>query len=90
MTGGERLAGRVALVTGAGSGLGRAVAERFVREGARVAIAELDGARALEAAAALGEAGIGVQCGEDAPIGVVEVDGSNILRRHGLRGYHFR
>ena len=62
MTEGGRLAGRVALVTGAGSGLGRAVAERFVREGARVTIAELDGERAREAAAALGDAGIGVQC----------------------------
>jgi NAD(P)-dependent dehydrogenase (short-subunit alcohol dehydrogenase family) len=62
VTDGGRLAGRVALVTGAGSGLGRAVAERFVGEGARVAIAELDGERAKEAAASLGEACIAVQC----------------------------
>jgi 3-oxoacyl-[acyl-carrier protein] reductase len=62
MSDGERLAGRVAFVTGAGSGLGLAVAERFVREGARVAIAELDGERARGAAAVLGEACIGVQC----------------------------
>ena len=52
----------MALVTGAGSGLGRAVAERFVREGARVAIAELDAELARESGAALGEAGIGLQC----------------------------
>ena len=62
MNDGGRLAGRVALVTGAGSGLGLAVAERYVREGARVTIAELDGERARAAAAGLGEAGIGVQC----------------------------
>jgi NAD(P)-dependent dehydrogenase (short-subunit alcohol dehydrogenase family) len=62
MSDGERLAGRVACVTGAGSGLGLAVAERFVREGARVAIAELDGERARGAAAVLGESCIGVQC----------------------------
>jgi NAD(P)-dependent dehydrogenase (short-subunit alcohol dehydrogenase family) len=43
-----RLEGRVALVTGAASGLGRAAAERFVREGASVAFADRDkdGARA--------------------------------------------
>jgi NAD(P)-dependent dehydrogenase (short-subunit alcohol dehydrogenase family) len=38
MTG--RLAGRTALVTGAASGIGRTVAERFVREGARVVFAD--------------------------------------------------
>ena len=47
-----KLQGKVAVVTGAASGIGRAIAERFVQEGARVAIADIRGA--AEAAEALG------------------------------------
>jgi meso-butanediol dehydrogenase / (S,S)-butanediol dehydrogenase / diacetyl reductase len=46
-----RLDGKVALVTGASSGLGRAAALRFVREGARVLLADIDAAGANEALA---------------------------------------
>jgi NAD(P)-dependent dehydrogenase (short-subunit alcohol dehydrogenase family) len=37
-----RLAGRQAFIPGAGNGIGRATAIQFAREGARVAIAEID------------------------------------------------
>jgi rhamnulose-1-phosphate aldolase/alcohol dehydrogenase len=52
------LAGRVALVTGGGSGIGRATARRLAAEGACVVVADLDAAAAAAAAAELGTADV--------------------------------
>lgn len=53
---GGRLAGRVAVVTGGASGIGLAIVERFVAEGAQVVFCDLDPAAGRAVAARLGEA----------------------------------
>lgn len=54
------LAGRIALVTGAASGIGKATARRLAAEGACVVIADLDAGKAREAAAEIGSADVAV------------------------------
>jgi len=56
-----RLSGKTALITGSARGIGRAFAEAYVREGARVAIADIDIARARDTASEIGEAAIAVR-----------------------------
>jgi 3(or 17)beta-hydroxysteroid dehydrogenase len=55
---GERLAGKAAFVTGAASGIGAAIARRFIAEGARVALADIDAAGGAALAAELGPAAL--------------------------------
>jgi NAD(P)-dependent dehydrogenase (short-subunit alcohol dehydrogenase family) len=50
------LEGEVALITGGASGLGRGVVERFVEEGCKVMVADINGAKLAELKAALGDA----------------------------------
>ena len=49
-----RLAGKTALITGAARGIGRAFAETYVHEGARVVVADIDIERATSTAAEIG------------------------------------
>jgi NAD(P)-dependent dehydrogenase (short-subunit alcohol dehydrogenase family) len=56
-----RLANKIAVITGAGSGMGKAMAERFTQEGAMVVLADISGQQEV-VAALIGDTAVPVQC----------------------------
>ncbi|WP_018689803.1 L-iditol 2-dehydrogenase [Ahrensia kielensis] len=58
----SRLTGKAAIITGAARGIGKAFAQAYIREGACVAIADIDLDRAKQTAAELGDKAIAVHC----------------------------
>jgi 3-oxoacyl-[acyl-carrier protein] reductase len=57
-----RLDNKTALVTGAGSGIGQCIAETYAREGARVALSDIDFDAVKSAARAIGNDAIALRC----------------------------
>lgn len=78
----SRFEGKVALVTGAAGGIGFRIAETLAEEGARVALADLDGAAARAAAGRIGRGaiGLGADVGREEAVGAA-IDAT--LQGHG-------
>jgi 3-oxoacyl-[acyl-carrier protein] reductase len=81
---GRRLSGRNALVTGAARGIGLAIAERLLGEGARVALADIDIETARGQARRLGEGALAIQMDVMNPASVASGVGAAIERFGGL------
>jgi NAD(P)-dependent dehydrogenase (short-subunit alcohol dehydrogenase family) len=71
--GGGRFAGKVAVVTGGGSGIGRATARRLVAEGGQVVIGDIQEDAVAAVVAELGDAALGVVCDVTAEADVVRL-----------------
>lgn len=76
------LNGRVAIVTGGAQGIGRAVAERLAASGAKVAIWDLDGKLATDAAASIGPAASGLSI-DVTDAKAVNAAAAELEQRHG-------
>lgn len=82
-TAGLALTGKVAVVTGAASGIGRGIACRLAAEGAKVVIADLNEQAAHDTAAELGEDAMGVSV-DVADRGTVDAMVEAVIDRYGV------
>jgi NAD(P)-dependent dehydrogenase (short-subunit alcohol dehydrogenase family) len=82
------LAGKVAVVTGAGSGIGEATAQRLVAEGASVVVVDVEGDRATRTASALGEDALAVHADVSEEDGVERYMRAAVERFGRVDAYH--
>jgi NAD(P)-dependent dehydrogenase (short-subunit alcohol dehydrogenase family) len=89
MSGATRFDGKVALVTGGGSGIGRAIAERFALAGAQVIVADQNKATATDVVAAIkGAGGEAIDCIGDLTQMAAAQSIADTAREH-FGGLHF-
>jgi 3-oxoacyl-[acyl-carrier protein] reductase len=82
--GANLLEGQRVIVTGAAQGIGLAIATVLVEQGAKVTVADLDGDRAVAAAAGLGPAARGVACDVTSEESVAALVGGTVEEYGGL------
>src|SRR3954469_10515269 len=79
-----RLAGKIAVVTGAAPGFGEGIAMKFVTEGAKVVVADRDGDGADRVAASLGRSAFGVRADVTIASDVAAMVGAAVERFGGV------
>jgi 3-oxoacyl-[acyl-carrier protein] reductase len=79
-----RLKDKVALITGAGSGIGQATAEKFAREGARLALADLNFEKVARVAEEIAAAGTDTMA---LRVDVARLNDMNVAVKHVLEAY---